>query len=220
VRRDNLASHVFTPARNLITGTPRVAAAILLENARPYNDRTGGQDPPPDSNIIGIMIGASRGRILEANEAFLDMLGYSREDLISARIRWTKLTPAEWGPADRDALAQMSATGICKPYEKEYFRKDGSRVPILVGGAFFERKRDEEVVFVIDMTDRKRAEETPRASDQHLLDAQMELAHVNRVTTMGKMTASIAHEVNQPLAAVHNSGGANQCEFHLGCSAG
>jgi C4-dicarboxylate-specific signal transduction histidine kinase len=99
-------------------------------------------------------------------------------------------------------LVQLSANGTCRPYEKEYFRKDGSRVPILVGGAFFEPKRDEGVVFVIDMTDRKRAEEKLRASEQRLLDAQMELAHVNRVTTMGQLAASIAHEVNQPLAGV------------------
>jgi PAS domain S-box-containing protein len=136
------------------------------------------------------------------------MLGYSREDLISGRIRWTKLTPAEWAAADQDALAQMSATGSCKPFEKEFFRKDGSRVPILVGGAFFERKPDEGVVFVIDMTDRKRAEEKLRASEQRLLNAQMELARVTRVTTLGELTASIAHEVNQPLAAVVNAAAA------------
>jgi len=87
------------------------------------------------------MIGDFRGRVIEANEAFLHMLGYSREDLISGRVWWTKLTPAEWAPADQDALAQMSATGSCKPFEKEFFRKDGSRVPILVGGAFFERNQ-------------------------------------------------------------------------------
>src|SRR5439155_9805121 len=90
----------------------------------------------------------------------------------------------------------------CKPFEKEYSHKDGSRVPILVAGARFEWKQDEGVAFVLDMTDRKRAEEKLRASEQRLLDAQMELAHVNRVTTMGQLTASIAHEVNQPLAGV------------------
>src|SRR6202043_959329 len=63
-------------------------------------------------------------------------------------------------------------------------------------------KRDEGVVFVIDMTDRKRAEDKLRASEQRLLDAQMELSHVTRVTTLIEMTASIAHEVNQPLAGV------------------
>jgi PAS domain S-box-containing protein len=176
-----------------------------LENARLFNDlqeRETRIRRLVDSNIIGIFIGDSRGGIIEANEAFLDMLGYSHEDLISGRIRWTKLTPAEWSSADHDALAQMSATGTCRPFEKEFFRKDGSRVPVLVGGAFFERKQDEGVVFVIDMTDRKRAEEKLRASERRLLDAQLELAHVTRVTTLGELTASIAHEVNQPLTAV------------------
>jgi PAS domain S-box-containing protein len=202
---NNLASHAFTPARISVLELLASQAAISLENARLYNDlqeRETRIRRLVDSNIIGIFIGDSRGKIIEANEAFLDMLGYSHEDLISGRIRWTKLTPAEWASADQDALAQMSAAGSCRPFEKEFFRKDGSRVPVLVGGAFFERKQDEGVVFVIDMTDRKRAEEKLRASEQRLLDSQMELAHVNRVTTMGQLTASIAHEVNQPLAAV------------------
>jgi PAS domain S-box-containing protein len=202
---NNLASHAFTPARISVLELLASQAAISLENARLYNDlqeRETRIRRLVDSNIIGIFIGDSRGGIIEANEAFLDMLGYSHEDLISGRIRWTKLTPAEWSSADHDALAQMSTTGTCRPFEKEFFRKDGSRVPVLVGGAFFERKQDEGVVFVIDMTDRKRAEEKLRASEQRLLNAQMELAHVNRVTTMGQLTASIAHEVNQPLAAV------------------
>src|SRR6202048_2311676 len=130
------------------------------------------------------------------------MLGYNHEDLVSSRIRWTELTPAEWARADQEALAQMSATGSCKPFEKEFFRKDGGRVPILIAGALFEWKRGEGVAFVIDMTDRKRAEEKLRASERRLLDAQMELAHVNRITTTGQLAASIAHEVNQPLAAL------------------
>jgi PAS domain S-box-containing protein len=208
---NNLASHVFTPARISVLELLESQAAISLENASLYNDlqeREARIRRLVDSNIIGIMIGDSRGRIIEANNAFLDMLGYSREDLVSGRIRWTKLTPAEWAPADQDALAQMSATGSCKPFEKEYFRKDGSRVPILVGGAFFEWKPDEGVVFVVDMTDRKRAEEKLRASEQRLLDAQMELARATRMTTLGELTASIAHEVNQPLAAVVNAAAA------------
>src|SRR5260370_888839 len=87
----------------------------------------------------------------------------------------------------------MRATGTCKPFEKEYFRKDGSRAPVLIAGALFEWKRDEGVAFIIDMTDRKQAEEKLRASEQRLLDAQKELAHVNRVTTTGQLPASIAH---------------------------
>ncbi|HMJ17405.1 MAG TPA: PAS domain S-box protein, partial [Gemmatimonadaceae bacterium] len=166
---NKLASHVFTPARISLLELLASQAAISLENARLYSDlreREARIRRLVDSNIIGIFIGDSRGGILEANEAFLDMLGYSREDLIAGRIRWTKLTPPEWAPADQDALAQLSATGTCRPYEKEYSRKDGNRVPVLVGGAFFEVKRDEGVVFVIDMTDRKRAEQALRESEE------------------------------------------------------
>jgi PAS domain S-box-containing protein len=201
---NNLASHVFTPARISVLEFLESQAAISLENARLYNDlgeREARIRRLVDSNIIGILIGDSRGRIIEANEAFLDMLGYNREDLGLGRIRWTKLTPAEWSAADQNAFAQMSATGSCKTFEKEYYRKDGSRVPVLVGGAFFEKTRDEGVVFAIDMTDRKQAEEKLRSSEQRLLDAQMDLARITRVTTLGELTASIAHEVNQPLAA-------------------
>jgi PAS domain S-box-containing protein len=202
---NNLASHVFTPARISVLELLASQAAISLENARLYNDlqeREARIRRLVDSNIIGIMIWDFQGRIIDANEALLDMLGYSREELISGRIEWAELTPAEWAPADQDALAQVSATGSCRPYEKEFSRKDRSRVPILIAGALFEWNREEGVAFVIDMTDRKRAEEKLRASEQRLLDAQMELAHVNRVTTTGQLAASIAHKVNQPLAAV------------------
>jgi PAS domain S-box-containing protein len=202
---NSLASHVFTPARILVLELLASQAAISLENARLYNDlgeREARIRRLVDANIVGILIWSVDGRIIEANEAFLDMLCYSHEEFISGRMGWAELTPAEWVAVDQDALAQMSATGSCKPFEKEYFRKDGSRAPVLMAGALFEWKRDEGVAFVIDMTDRKEAEEKLRASEQRLLDAQKELAHVNRVTTTGQLTASIAHEVNQPLAAV------------------
>jgi PAS domain S-box-containing protein len=208
---NNLTSHAFTPARISVLELLASQAAISLENARLYNDvgeREARIRRLVDANIIGITIWAVDGRILEANEAILDVLGYSREDLISDRLGWAELTPAEWAPADQDALAQMSATGSCRPYEKEFFRKDGSRVPILIASALFEWKPDEGVAFIIDMTDRKQAEEKLRASEQRLLVAQMELARVTRVTTLGELTASISHEVNQPLAAVVNAAAA------------
>src|SRR5439155_11842982 len=143
---NKLASYVFTPARISVLELLASQAAISLENARLYSDlgeREARIRRLVEANIIGIMIGDARGRIIEANDAFLDLLGYGREDLVSGRIRWTKLTPVEWAAADQDAIAQLSETGTCKPYEKEYFPKDGSRVPVLVGGAFFEQKRDE-----------------------------------------------------------------------------
>jgi PAS domain S-box-containing protein len=165
---NNLTPRVFAPARISVLKLLASQAAIALENAHLYNDlqeREARIRRLVDSNIIGIFIGDSRGRIIEANDAFLEMLGYGHDDVISRRMRWTKLTPTEWAPADEDALVQLSGTGTCRPYEKEYYRKDGSRVPVLVGGAFFEGKADEGVVFVIDMSDRKRAEEALRESE-------------------------------------------------------
>jgi PAS domain S-box-containing protein len=282
-----------------------------------------------DANIIGIIIWNIDGQILEANDAFLRMVGYDRGDLASGRINRTDLTPQEWRERDAWTQAEMKASGTVQPFEKEYFRKDGSRVPVLIGVAAFDEKRNQGVGFVLDLTERKRAElelreseqnyrmlfesidegfctievlfdqhekpvdyrflqispsferqtgiknaagrrmreiapqheehwfeiygkialtgeamrfeneakqlgrwynvyafrvedskrrrvgilfnditerkraeERLRTSEQRLLDAQMELARVTRVTTLGELTASIAHEVNQPLAAV------------------
>jgi PAS domain S-box-containing protein len=154
-------------------------AVIAIENARLYNglrEREARIRRLVDSNIIGIFIGDSRGRIIEANDAFVEMLGYGHDEVISGRVRWTKLTPPEWVAADEDALAQLSVTGTCRPYEKEYYRKDGSRVPVLVGGAFFEGKAAEGVVFVIDMSERKCAEEALRqreAKIRRLVDSNI-----------------------------------------------
>ena len=249
------------------------------------------------------------------------MVGYDREDLVSGRVRWTDLTPPEWLDRHARAEAELKMTGTVQPYEKEYFRKDGSRVPVLIGSARFEENGNQGVAFVLDLTERKRAEGALRQSEerfralvhfsfdvywetdaQHrfirqefaagladapapgseigktrwevpylepdaeawhkhretldahlpfrdfelarltpdggkryvsvsglpvfdktgrfvgyrgvsrhiterkraeeaLRDMQMELAHANRVATMGQLSASIAHEVNQPIAA-------------------
>jgi PAS domain S-box-containing protein len=141
-------------------------------------------------------------RIIDANDAFLDMVGFTREDLVAGRMSWAELTPAEWRAASLRAIAELGATGRCKPFEKEYFRKDGSRVPVLVGAAAFERSRNASVAFVLDLTERKQAEGRQRRAEEELHKAQADLAHVTRVTTLGELTASIAHEVNQPLGAL------------------
>jgi PAS domain S-box-containing protein len=202
---NSLASYVFTPARISVLEMLASQAAISLENARLYNDlqeREARIRRLVDSNIIGILIFNFQGQIIDANQAFLDIVGYAREDLASGRLRWRELTPAEWRAADDRALAELKVAGTIRPREKEYFRKDGSRVPVLLGSTTFGDRQDEGVTFVLDLTERNRAVERLRASEQRLLDAQMELAHVTRITALGELAASIAHEVNQPLAAV------------------
>jgi formate hydrogenlyase transcriptional activator len=117
-----------------------------------------------EAGILGIFIGNVEGEIVEPNQAFLQMLQYSRQDLVSGRLRWTDLTPAEWRERDERAMTEVLANGVIQPYEKEFLRKDGGRVPVLLGAALFEGK-SEGVVFVLDLSEQKRAEEKIRGQE-------------------------------------------------------
>jgi PAS domain S-box-containing protein len=161
-----------------------------------------------EANVVGIAMWNLEGLIIEANDAFLQMLQYDREDLTSGRVRWTDLTPAEWRGSDERAIADLNARRSFQPFEKEYFRKDGGRVPVLLGGALLEGNGNEGVAFVLDLTEQKRAQEMLQQAQQTLFTTQVELARVSRVTTMGELAASIAHEINQPLTAITNNGSA------------
>jgi PAS domain S-box-containing protein len=206
---NNLAPRVFAPAQIAVLKLLASQAAISLENSRLYGglqERESQIRRLVDANIIGVFIRDLEGRILEANDAFFRIVGYDREDLISGRIRWTDLTPPEWRDRDARAVQELKTTGTAQPFEKEYFRKDGSRVPVLIGSANFEGSGNRGVAFVLDLTERKRAEAEVRESERRYREAQMELAHANRIATMGQLTASIAHEVSQPIAAVVTGG--------------
>jgi PAS domain S-box-containing protein len=161
-----------------------------------------------EANVVGIVLWNLEGAITGANEAFLRMVQFDREDLVSRRVRWTDLTPAEWRGSDERAIADLKVRRSFQPFEKEYFRKDGSRVPVLLGGALFEGNGNEGVAFVLDLTEQKRAQEMLQQAQQTLYTTQVELARVSRVTTMGELAASIAHEINQPLTAISNNGNA------------
>jgi formate hydrogenlyase transcriptional activator len=124
-----------------------------------------------EAGILGIFFATVEGGIVEANQAFLQMLQYDRQDLVSGRLRWADLTPAEWRERDERSMAEFLATGVFQAYEKEYFRKDGSRVPVLVGGARIQSPNDG-VVFVLDLSEQKRAEEKIRRSESYLAEAQ------------------------------------------------
>ena len=124
-----------------------------------------------EAGILGIYFASVDGEIVEANKAFLQMLQYDRQDVVSRRLRWAELTPAEWRERDELSMAEFQATGVFQAYEKEYFRKDGSRVPVLIGGASIQ-SANEGVVFVLDLSEQKRAEEKVRRSESYLAEAQ------------------------------------------------
>ncbi|MEA5504489.1 PAS domain S-box protein [Halotia wernerae UHCC 0503] len=115
-----------------------------------------------DSNMIGIGFWQKDGKITDANDALLKMIGYTREELVTGKLNWQELTPTEYLPLDEQALTQLQDSSFCTPYEKEYICKDGSHIPILVGGSHFQGTVDRGAFFVLDITERKQAENALR----------------------------------------------------------
>ncbi|WGD53154.1 AAA family ATPase [Bradyrhizobium sp. CB1650] len=170
---NNQAPNVFTPDRVTLLEVLASQAAISLENSRLYHDladREGKIRRLVDANIIGIIVADTEGRISEANDAFLHILGFDRDDFVSGNVRWNELTPPEWRDRTARALEELLTTGVAQPFEKEYFRKDGSRVPVLIGYTAFDEERDKGIAFVLDLTERKRAEKALRDSEERFRD--------------------------------------------------
>ncbi len=112
-----------------------------------------------DANLIGITSSRLGGNIFEANDVFLNMLGYSRAEFFAADFDWKKITPSEFHVRGRQAVEELKATGVFAPFEKEYIRKDGTRVPVVIGAAAINRSPLEWMCFTLDISERKRVDE-------------------------------------------------------------
>lgn len=119
-----------------------------------------------ESNIIGITVADFSGKIHEANAAYLNLLGYTREDLTSGAVRWDQIVAPEYLHLAASASEQLKATGVCLPWESENIRKDGSRIPALIGLAVLDASEDLVIGFTLDLSELKKAEEASRVSTE------------------------------------------------------
>ena len=158
-----------------------------------------------DSNIIGVIFTGEDGTVKVANDAFLSMLGFTRADFEAGRVNWVRLTPGEYLVKDMQGIAEATETGACNPYEKEFFNKDGARVPILIGYAYFYDQSPTYISFILDLTARKQAE-------ANLEKYALQLERSNRELQDFAFVAS--HDLQEPLRKIQSFG--ERLQMHLG----
>jgi PAS domain S-box-containing protein len=141
-----------------------------------------------DANLIGIIIGDFQGNILEVNDVWLAALGYTRQEVLSGAVNFLEITPPEFRDLDQQAMAQMKQIGSHAPFEKEYIRKDGTRVPVLIGTAYLGGADDLGIGFLIDLTERKRLESELRQREQ-----QFQIMAENAPDIISRMDAEFRH---------------------------
>ncbi len=141
-----------------------------------------------DSNIIGITIADLAGRTLEANDAYLNLLGYTRDELLALACDWNDLTPPELQEDNKRAVDGLLEIGVSAPRESEYLRKDGTRVPVLVGVALLEASEGTCLTYIVDLSNRRRLEE--------------QLRRAQRLEAVGQLAGGIAHDFNNLLTVI------------------
>ncbi len=157
-----------------------------------------------DSGMVGAFLADGEGKLTSANDELLRIVGHERADVEAGRLSWRGLTPPEWVESDTARAAEARERGVCTPYEKEYRKKDGTRVPVLVGFALVGEQREESVAFVLDLTERKRAEEEVRRLNAELEERVERRTEelVAKSKELESFAYSVSHDLRAPLRAI------------------
>lgn len=170
-----------------------------------------------DSKMIGFLFCNASGDITAANDFFLEMVGYTQQDLSEGKVHWGKMTPPEYAAVDLLALEQIRTTGISTPFEKEYIRKDGSRIPVLICAASLEGNNpDQSVAYIMDITQRKKAEEEIKELNETLEKKVIDRTHQLELSNkeLEAFSYSVSHDLRAPLRSVHGYSKMLEEDYH------
>lgn len=148
-----------------------------------------------ESNLIAICYWTANGQITDANDAFLSLLGYSRDDLITGKLNWRRFTPPEYLARDIEALRKLRREGGHVVYEKEYMRENGTRIPVMVGGALLDSSHKRGIAYALDISELKE-------SQQRSLELQDQLRQSQKLEAVGQLATGVAHDFNNLLSVI------------------
>lgn len=146
-----------------------------------------------ESDIVGIIVSSLDGRLIDSNDEYLRLIGYTRDELASGSVRWDEITPPEYQELEAQRCAEAFAQGKCAPYEKEYIRKDGTRVPVIIAYAMLDYVNKECICYVVDLTAQKKTEAALKRTAEQLEKANRDLE---------LFTSIASHDLREPLRSI------------------